>query len=488
MALITSTLLWPPQRLRPFAGWRRKETPPPRWTQSEDFCLTLAPCPLWRSTQRGGMDVVLVSSLLGALVLQVAPSEETLKVSVWPPGSKVFLGESVLLLCTVESGSGFQWSFNWSEPAANPDPRHRVSGDSYFIAAVTREDAGAYRCRADGRRSGAPSVALLAPPAVLSVSGRPPPSLLTPSSRQLFRGEVFTVRCPPAWKLKTKGSKEEEERTLTTSPRSPAGGAVAADDPGERVLAAAGGGLYWCEGAGGRSDAVHIAVSDGGVVLQTPAVPVVEGDKVVLRCRYRAAAGGGTTFFRNGVEVVTFGSSGSDAGVNVRMENVRMENVRMENVAMENVTMENAAMENAAMENAAMENVTMENVTMENVTRVDEGFYKCATRDGSMESPESWLSVRPGPGLNSTSTDGAGEPWKWILVSCGLSLLLVPLLVCLVRHRCRRRLPSSRQKLQGAELPATKPDASEVQWDLSWMEMSDLLDEHSLSGTQRSQS
>ncbi|KAM8874728.1 Fc receptor-like protein 2 isoform 1-T1 [Spinachia spinachia] len=202
------------------------------------------------------MDVVLVSSLLGAFVPQVAPTKGTLKVSVWPPGSEVFLGESVLLLCTVESGSGFQWSFSWSEPAATTDPRHRVSGDSYTIAAVTREDAGRYRCRAEGRRSGASSVELLGPPAVLSVSGRPPPSLLTPSSRQLFRGEVFTVRCPPGWRPKTKRSNEEEGRVVAADQGSPPGGVVAADDPAKWAMTAVGGGLYWCEGAGGRSDVV----------------------------------------------------------------------------------------------------------------------------------------------------------------------------------------------------------------------------------------
>ncbi|KAM8874729.1 uncharacterized protein AB9W97_015923 isoform 2-T2 [Spinachia spinachia] len=159
------------------------------------------------------MDVVLVSSLLGAFVPQVAPTKGTLKVSVWPPGSEVFLGESVLLLCTVESGSGFQWSFSWSEPAATTDPRHRVSG-------------------------------------------RPPPSLLTPSSRQLFRGEVFTVRCPPGWRPKTKRSNEEEGRVVAADQGSPPGGVVAADDPAKWAMTAVGGGLYWCEGAGGRSDVV----------------------------------------------------------------------------------------------------------------------------------------------------------------------------------------------------------------------------------------
>lgn len=34
------------------------------------------------------------------------------------------------------------------------------------------------------------------------------------------------------------------------------------------------------------------------------------------------------------------------------------------------------------------------NVTMENVTKAHEGFYKCVNPNASVESPESWLSVR----------------------------------------------------------------------------------------------
>lgn len=33
-------------------------------------------------------------------------------------------------------------------------------------------------------------------------------------------------------------------------------------------------------------------------------------------------------------------------------------------------------------------------MTIENVTREDEGFYKCASPNRKVESPESWLSVR----------------------------------------------------------------------------------------------
>ncbi|XP_068581549.1 uncharacterized protein [Cebidichthys violaceus] len=173
---------------------------------------------------------------------------------------------------------------------------------------------------------------------------------------------------------------------------------------------------------------------DGAIILKTPAFPVFEGDKVVLYCQYWTGNHSRTTFFKNGAEVVTNGSSSSDRVIKM---------------------------------------------TIENVTREDEGFYKCASRDGMMESPESWLSVRPDPGLNFTSTDGTAAStsgsWKWIIVSCGIVLLfLIPLTVWLLRHH--RRWPFSKENLPALELPATKQDVTEVQWDLSWMEMSDLLD------------
>ncbi|XP_034387484.1 uncharacterized protein LOC117730087 [Cyclopterus lumpus] len=400
----------------------------------------------------------------------VSPAE-TLKVSVtlWPPGSNVYVGECVLLRCLVESSSGSAWGYRWFKHKARPptpiqtqtqtqtltpSPRHRVSGDSYSIVAVTREDAGGYRCRAERRASNATPVALLSEPAVLSVTETPPPSsllTLTPGSRQLFRGERFTARCPPAWTLRRwSGERRAAKgtRVIRTDRCSPLGGDVAADGPDACAFTAAAesAGLYWCEGAGGRSNAVDVIVSHGGVILKTPASPVMEGDEVVLCCQYWTENHSKTTFFKDGAEVATNSSSSSDGGTKM---------------------------------------------TIENVTRGDEGYYKCTS--GEMESPETWLSVRPDPGLNFTSTDGTAAStigsWKWILISCVVVLLfLIPLTVWLARHqRCRtfctrRRWPLSKETLPEVELPATDQEVTEVQWDLSWMEMSDLLDKQLFPG------
>lgn len=99
----------------------------------------------------------------------------------------------------------------------------------------------------------------------------PPPSLtLTPSTRQLFRGERFAVRCPASqtnssgWMLRLfSPGRRVRKRVLHTDRCSPLGGAVSADRLDSCVFTAVSGnsGLYWCEGAEGRSNAVNITVS-----------------------------------------------------------------------------------------------------------------------------------------------------------------------------------------------------------------------------------
>ncbi|KAM6921167.1 Fc receptor-like protein 5 [Xenentodon cancila] len=336
--------------------------------------------------------MILVSLLLGfaAFILHSAVLKElpASVVSVWPPGLEIYSGESVFLQCKVESNSTLTWLYQWYRNSPKTPPttnrRHLVSGDSYSITAVKREDAGSYWCKAEQKESNTITEARV----VLNVSGLPPPLLtLTPSTRQFFGGERFTLQCPASqsasgWKLKHFSPGRPDRITVDQKRMCPPlDGAISENKSDGCVFTAASGnsGLYWCEGGGVRSSAVNITVSYGNIILKTPAFPVDEGDKVVMSCHYKIGNQGKTVFFNNEVEIFTSNSSSSDKAINW---------------------------------------------TSENVTPKDEGLYKCASQDGKMESPASWLSVTPNRGT-----------WKWIIVGCSIVLLLlIPLTVWLVKH------------------------------------------------------
>ncbi|XP_053300978.1 uncharacterized protein LOC128460011 isoform X1 [Pleuronectes platessa] len=337
-------------------------------------------------------------------------------VSVKPPGPNIYLGESVLLQCTVESLSAFVKSYWWfrSKPHRAPTPRHLVSGDSYFITAVTQEYADRYWCQAECQENRI-EVELKARPVSLGVSELPPPSLsLTPDTRQMFSGECFTLQCL------TSQTNSSEWKLVHFSPDLK---------------------------AGTSNLTIHYSPpGDGDIILKTQASRVFTDDDVTLCCQYQSGKHKQTSFFKNRALIDSNSSSGSDRVIKM---------------------------------------------TLKNVTREDEGFYRCASHDSQLQSPESWLSVRPDRGnFTSEETPASTGSWKWIFASCGVLLLIViPLTVWLVCHYKYQKFctwscwPVSKQEVPAGVLPATKLDVTEVQWDLSWMEMSNLLEKDSYCGT-----
>ncbi|XP_029003271.1 uncharacterized protein LOC114853720 isoform X2 [Betta splendens] len=188
-----------------------------------------------------------------------------------------------------------------------------------------------------------------------------------------------------------------------------------------------------------------LASEEGNITLWILPSTVLTGDTVVLFCQYQTRSyNRTTTFFKGTQEIGTYSSLGP-------------------------------------------ESVT--NRTIENVTKQDEGTYTCASQDGTLRSPEVRLSVKLDPGnitADGTPASSSGY-WKWVLMSCTVVLLsVVPLtvwLVCRHRHQAlgtRSCWPTFKQE---APAPATRQDVTEVQWELSWMEMSSLMDKHLYPGT-----
>uniref|UniRef100_A0A7N6FJ63 Ig-like domain-containing protein n=1 Tax=Anabas testudineus TaxID=64144 RepID=A0A7N6FJ63_ANATE len=101
-------------------------------------------------------------------------------------------------------------------------------------------------------------------------------------------------------------------------------------------------GVYWCESAAGRcSKTIHITVTAGSVILESPAHPVMEGEDVTLTCTSKETSSSNLTahFYKDRLFI---GSSSTG------------------------------------------------NLTIHRVSKADEGLYKCSI-SGAGESPDGQL-------------------------------------------------------------------------------------------------
>ncbi|XP_076581681.1 Fc receptor-like protein 4 [Chaetodon auriga] len=114
-------------------------------------------------------------------------------------------------------------------------------------------------------------------------------------------------------------------------------------------------GVYWCEDGGrNRSNSINITVTAGPVILESPVLPVMEGDVVTLRCRNKTS---------DSILIVDFYKDG------------RL--IRSSSTGWMIIPI---------------------------VSRSDEGLYKCRISDGG-ESAQSLLTVRETPQRLHTSMD-----------------------------------------------------------------------------------
>uniref|UniRef100_A0AAQ6IQN6 Ig-like domain-containing protein n=1 Tax=Anabas testudineus TaxID=64144 RepID=A0AAQ6IQN6_ANATE len=151
-------------------------------------------------------------------------------------------------------------------------------------------------------------------------------------------------------------------------------------------------GEFWFETGGGkRSNSVNIIVSAGSVILEIPALPVMEGEAVTLTCRNKTTSSQTSAHFYHYGGLIGNSSAG--------------------------------------------------NMIIHGVSKPDEGIYKCNI-SGAGESAESRLIV--GDGQKETVTSPFKEtfslisnPWFILTVLFGVLLMLVGLLY-FVRSSCQR--------------------------------------------------
>ncbi|XP_053199244.1 Fc receptor-like protein 5 [Scomber japonicus] len=222
---------------------------------------------------------------------------------------------------------------------------------------------------------------------------------VSPSRTQMFKGEAVSMSCEEddssaGWKLR---------RNTTRETRKECGDGWGMQVNSFCIISVAfpsDSGVYWCESReGATSNSISITVTGGPVILQSPVLPVMEGDDVTLHCKTKTSnltAG----FYKDGSLIRT-----EPAG----------------------------------------------HMTIHHVSKSDEGLYKCNIRSHG-ESPSSWISVTEKPTTSqstplststptSTSPPSSSSPPFFVLWSvppvCGLVLL-----VLLVR-RCVHRKPEA---------------------------------------------
>ncbi|XP_059210486.1 low affinity immunoglobulin gamma Fc region receptor II-a-like [Centropristis striata] len=203
---------------------------------------------------------------------------------------------------------------------------------------------------------------------------------ITPNRLQHFKSDSVSFDCVGSdASTKLRVFRESKEIDPACDIKSPTGSSCTI----ERIYPSDSG-EYWCETGGGeRSNSANITVTDGPVILESPVLPVMDGDSVTLSCRTKTNFTNlQADFFKDG-----------------------------------RLIMESSAEK-----------------TIKSVSKSDEGLYRCSISGGG-GSPESWLAVRE-------PHSKAPNPPKvlfllWIAVTV-LMLALVLLLMGFLHIRNRR--------------------------------------------------
>ncbi|XP_025761019.1 Fc receptor-like protein 5 [Oreochromis niloticus] len=200
---------------------------------------------------------------------------------------------------------------------------------------------------------------------------------VSPSSSQFFKGDFVSLSCEEddssaGWTLRRNTSKE-------TGAECEKWGTPAGSSCNISVLPLDSG-VYWCESREGPiSNMVNLTVTGGSVILQSPVLPVMEGDDVTLLCKTETTPSNLPAAFYKDGSLIRKQPTG--------------------------------------------------HMTIQHVSRSDEGLYKCDI-SGHGESPSSWITVTGRPTTTTSPTTSTNMPPTSALPPSSTTLHLVIRVVC----------------------------------------------------------
>ncbi|XP_028419316.1 Fc receptor-like protein 5 [Perca flavescens] len=168
--------------------------------------------------------------------------------------------------------------------------------------------------------------------------------IVSPRSSQMFRGRHVSLSCEEddrsaRWTLRRNTVKDKDE---TRAECGVDWGKTVGSSCKISYILPWDSGVYWCESReGATSNSINITVSDKPVILQSPVLPVKEGEDLTLTCKTKRSSNLPACFYKDGSFIRT-GPAG--------------------------------------------------HMTIRHVSRSDEGLYKCLISSVG-ESPPSWVSV-----------------------------------------------------------------------------------------------
>ncbi|XP_032364007.1 Fc receptor-like protein 5 isoform X2 [Etheostoma spectabile] len=224
-------------------------------------------------------------------------------ISITVPGGPVILqspvlpvteGQDLTLHCRTKTSSNLPASFYKDGSFIRTGPAGHMT-----IPHVSRSDEGLYRCSISGVGESPPSrvsVSVLTSP----LSCTPPPASLTvsPSRSQFFSWTDVSLSCEEdssaGWTLR-RNTSEEETSTCGGVWGRPAGSSCTIS-----YMVPLDSGVYWCESReGATSTSINITVTGGPVILQSPVLPVTEGQDFTLHCRTKTSSNLPASFYKD---------------------------------------------------------------------------------------------------------------------------------------------------------------------------------------------